>query len=73
MSFPPLNAKYPGIVAQKGPKYRHLAYDTVNDMATGVVEESQTSFILELMKSNKVTGKERNPARTTLLTARKYP
>jgi hypothetical protein len=68
-----LNSKYPGMVVQKGPKYRHLACDIVYDMAAGVVEESQTTFILELLKANKVTGKERNPARTTLLTAREYP
>jgi hypothetical protein len=68
-----LIAKYPGMVVHRGPKYRHLAYDIVYDMATGVVEESQTAFSLELLKANNITGKERNPARTTLLTAREYP
>jgi hypothetical protein len=38
-----------------------------------VVQESQTTFILELLKANMVTGKKHNPARTTLLTAREYP
>jgi hypothetical protein len=41
--FSVLNAKYSGIVVQRGPKYRHLAYDIVYEMAAGVVEESSLS------------------------------
>jgi hypothetical protein len=45
------------MVVQRGPKYRHLAYDIVYDMAAGVVQESYTAFILELLKASKVTGR----------------
>jgi hypothetical protein len=41
-------------------------------MASGMLEESQPTFIKELLTYNKVVGKERNPSRTDLLTTRKF-
>jgi hypothetical protein len=36
--FHELNSKYPGIVVQKCPKYRHLAYDIMHNHSLGRVE-----------------------------------
>jgi hypothetical protein len=36
------------------------------------MQESQTTFIKELLTDNKVVGKEHNPARTDLMTSKKY-
>jgi hypothetical protein len=41
-------------------------------MTSGKLEESQTTFIKELLTENKVVGKERDPSRTDLLTTRKF-
>jgi hypothetical protein len=70
--FAVLNSKYPGIVIQQGPKYRHLAYDLDYDMNRGTMQESQMTFIKELLTDNKVVEKEHNPDRTDLMTSRKF-
>jgi hypothetical protein len=70
--FAALNSKYPGTAVQQGPKYRHLAYGIDYDMTGGTMQESQTTFIEELLMDNKVVGKERNSARADLMTSRKF-
>jgi hypothetical protein len=67
-----LNSKYPGIVVQKGPKYRLLAYDIMYNQSLGRLEESQTTFILGLLDDSKLKGHERLPSRIDLLTSRTH-
>ena len=65
-----LETKWPGIKLQTGPQYKHLSWDIVQDIDTGVIRRSQTSYIKDVLKSLKVTKFQYHPMRTDLVTNR---
>ena len=55
-------AKWPGIKLQKGPQYKHLSWDIIQDLSwdiiqdpdTGIIRRSQSFYIKDVLKSLKV-------------------
>ena len=62
-----LEAKWPGIKHQTGPRFKHLSWDIVQDPQTGVVLRSQSSYIKDVLKTLKVDKTESYPMRANLL------
>jgi hypothetical protein len=67
-----MESKYPGIVAQHGPDYRHLAWD-INYEPGCTVSKSQKLYFQKLLASQGITQSKNLPARSDLLTVRKFP
>ena len=65
-----LEAKWPGIKHQTGPRFKHLSWDIVQDQDTGVIHRSQSSYIKDVLKSLKVNKFQNHPMRRDLLTRR---
>lgn len=66
-----LEAKYPGIVIQRGPHFRHLGCEIQQDVATGVIKKSQGVYTKNLLKHNGVTGYEKLPYRLDITEPKK--
>ena len=62
-----LEAKWPGIKHQTGPRYRHLSWDITQDPKTGVILRSQSSFLRDMLKTLKIGKMENYPMRPNLL------
>ena len=43
-----LEAKWPGIKLQTGPKYKHLSWDIIQDATSGAILRSQSSYIRDI-------------------------
>jgi hypothetical protein len=66
-----LDKKYPGIVYQRGPKYKHLSCGIEYTKETATITKDQTAFIRKMLITQQVTGYENYPARANFLTERK--
>ena len=63
-----LESKWPGIKHQTGPRYKHLSWDIIQDKETGVILRSQSSYIMDVLRTLKITSVENYPMRGNLLT-----
>ena len=43
-----LETKWPGIKLQKGPRYKHLSWDIIQDPTSGTILRSQSSYIFKI-------------------------
>ena len=65
-----LEAKWPGIKHQTGPRFKHLSWDIIQDPATSVIQRSQASYLRDVVKTLKIDKFENYPMRSNLLTHR---
>ena len=62
-----LESKWPGIKLQRGPTYKHLSWNILQDDKTGEIRKSQRDYLLEVVKSAGVDKEHRLPCRSNLL------
>ena len=65
-----LEAKWPGIKRQNGPKIRHLSWDIIQDPKTGGVTKSQGSYFADIVADLQITEQQKSPCRLDLFSSR---